>query len=145
MKAFNMNYYDVTFEKVILKGIKLELIESGSTGEYLAKKMADKLKCLLNDSLTFLNCKNAEVVYGDDAHFYVNAKPHATKAFMSYATYKSCDGYLMGVLVRLDNGVDIDLCESYVFQEAINIAQQYIKDHSEYEWVETFKDLKLEA
>jgi hypothetical protein len=49
----------------------------------------------------------------------------------------------MGVLIRLDNGVDINLCESYVFQEAIDIAQQYIKDHPEYEWVETYKDLKL--
>jgi hypothetical protein len=135
--------YDITFSKVILKGVKLELIESGSSSEDLAKGMVDILQGFFNAHKDKFNCESIEVVYEDKFNIYANVKPHATKAYASYATYKSCDDYLMGVLIRLDNGVDINLCESYVFQEAIDIAQQYIKDHPEYGWVKTYKDLKL--
>jgi hypothetical protein len=132
--------YDITFSKVILKGVAIQV--EGSQEE-IAKSMSEIFQGFLNVHKQKFNCESIEVVYEDRYDFYASAVPSATKAFMSYATYKSCDDYLMGVLIRLDNGVDINLCESYVFQEAIDIAQQYIKDHPEYEWVETYKDLKL--
>ena len=132
--------YDITFTKVILKGV---VIQAEGSQEEIEKSMSDIFQGFLNVHKQKFKCESIEVIYEDRYDFYVNAVPSATKAFASYATYKSCDDYLMSVLIRLDNGEDINLCESYVFQEAIDIAQQYIKDHPEYEWVKTYKDLKL--
>jgi hypothetical protein len=135
--------YDITFSKVILKGIQLELIESGLSNKYLAKKNVDKLQDFLNVHKQDLNCESVEVLYEDRYDLYAHFVPSAKKAFMSYATFEGLEGKLMGCLVMLDNGEEVSLGEFYVFQNAIDKAQQYIKNHSQYEWVETYKDLKL--
>jgi hypothetical protein len=138
--------YDVIFEKVIIKGITLELIESGCTHEYLATQMAKKLEKLLNDSLHLLECEKAEVACIEGLRTNFKLKETSKKAFMSYAVSDFCGNKklkYMSCLVILDTKERIGLGESYIFQETIDIAQQYIKDHPEYEWVKTFEDLKL--
>lgn len=138
-----MQKYDVIFEKVIIKGITLELIESGCTHEYLAKQMAKKLQQLLDNSLHLLECEKAEVVCIEGLRTNFKLKETSKKAFMSYSIFEFCGNKMMSCILILDTKEKIGLGESYIFQEIIDIAQQYIKDHPEYEWVKTFEDLKL--
>jgi hypothetical protein len=136
--------YDITFTKVILKGVDIQV--EGSQEE-IAKSwlvgMSEIFQGFLNVHKQNFNCESIEVVYEDRFDFYASAVPSATKAFMSYATFEGLEGNLMSCLVMLDNDEEVRLGEFYVFQEAVDTAQQYIKDHPEYEWVETYKDLKL--